>query len=159
MEGVRRLRNSDGFTLLEMLVVAAIVAVLAGAAIVGSRQAKIRAGEASTVSTLRSLNQAQFVYMQSCGKQRYAPTLVTLGSPAPGDEHGFVSADLAVSDPLAKSGYIVQMTGTSATPENPLGTSSACARSRVIAAKAPGKSPGAGTSWSWRPRRAASVCT
>lgn len=115
MQGVRRLRNSDGFTLLEMLVVAAIVAVLAGAAMVGYRQSKIRAGEASTVSTLRSLNQAQFVYMQSCGKQRYAPTLVTLGTPAPGDEHGFVSADLAVSDPLAKSGYIIQLTGTPAT--------------------------------------------
>lgn len=115
MEAVQRLRNSDGFTLLEMLVVAAIVAVLAGAAMVGYRQSKIRAGEASTVSTLRSLNQAQFIYMQSCGKQRYAPTLVALGTPAPGDEHGFVSADLAVSDPLVKSGYIIQMIGTAAT--------------------------------------------
>ena len=115
MEGVRRFRNSDGFTLLEMLVVAAIVAVLAAAAAVGYRQSRIRVGEASTVSTLRSLNQAQFVYMQSCGKQRYAPTLVTLGTPAPGDEHGFVSADLAVSDPLAKSGYIIQLAGTPAT--------------------------------------------
>jgi prepilin-type N-terminal cleavage/methylation domain-containing protein len=115
LQDVRRLRNSDGFTLLEVLVVAAIVAVLAGAAMVGYRQSKIRAGEASTISTLRSLNQAQFIYMQSCGKQRYAPTLVALGTPAPGDEHGFVSADLAVSDPLVKSGYIIQMTGTPAT--------------------------------------------
>ena len=115
MQDVRRLRNSDGFTLLELLVVAAIVAVLAGAAMVGYRESKIRAGEASTVSTLRSLNQAQFIYMQSCGKQRYAPTLVALGTPAPGDEHGFVSADLAVSDPLVKSGYIIQMIGSAAT--------------------------------------------
>lgn len=115
MEGVRRFRNSDGFTLLEMLVVAAIVAVLAGAAMVGYRQSRIRAAEASTVSSLRSLNQGQFLYMQSCGRQRYAPTLVALGTPAPGDEHGFVSADLAVSDPLPKSGYIIQMGGTPAT--------------------------------------------
>jgi prepilin-type N-terminal cleavage/methylation domain-containing protein len=115
LEVVRRLRNSDGFTLLEMLVVAAIVAVLAAAAMVGYRQSKIRAGEASTISTLRSLNQAQFLFMQSCGKQRYASTLVTLGTPAPGDEHAFVSADLAVSDPLVKSGYIIKMTGTEAT--------------------------------------------
>ena len=115
MQVVRRLRNSDGFTLLEMLVVAAVVAVLAGAAMVGYRQSKIRAAEASTVSSLRSLNQGQFLYMQSCGKQRYAPTLVALGTPAPGDEHGFVSADLAVSDPLPKAGYIIQMSGTAAT--------------------------------------------
>jgi Tfp pilus assembly protein PilE len=98
-----------------MLVVATVVALLAAAAMVGYRQAKIRAGEASAVSALRSLNQAQFLYMQSCGKQRYAPTLVALGTPAPGDEHGFVSADLAVSDPLPKAGYIIQMSGTPAT--------------------------------------------
>jgi prepilin-type N-terminal cleavage/methylation domain-containing protein len=112
---VGRLRNSDGFTLLEMLVVAAVVALLAAAAMVGYRQSKIRAGEASAVAALRSLNQAQFIYMQSCGKQRYAPTLVALGTPAPGDEQAFVSADLAVSDPLPKAGYIIQMTGTAAT--------------------------------------------
>ena len=115
MQGVQRFRNSDGFTLMEVLVVAAIVAVLAGAAMVGYRQSKIRAAEASAVSSLRSLNQGQFLYMQSCGRQRYAPTLVALGTPAPGDEHAFVSADLAVSDPLPKSGYIIQMAGTPAT--------------------------------------------
>jgi prepilin-type N-terminal cleavage/methylation domain-containing protein len=112
---VRIPRNSHGFTLLELLVVTAIVAVLASAAAVGYRQSKIRAAEASALSALRSLNQAQFVYMQSCGRQRYAPTLVALGTPAPGDDQGFVSADLAVSDPLEKTGYIIQMTGTPAT--------------------------------------------
>ena len=112
---VRLLRNSHGFTLLEMLVVAAIVAVLAAAAAVGYRQSKIRADEGSVISALRSLNQAQFIYMQSCGRQRYAPTLVALGTPSPGDEQAFVSADLAVSDPLEKAGYIIQMTGTAAT--------------------------------------------
>src|SRR5262245_33500314 len=54
------------------------------------------------------------------------------------------------------------MTRTFAAPEDIAseGTSNACARSRVIAAKAPGKSPGvrAGTNWSRSPRRAASVC-
>jgi prepilin-type N-terminal cleavage/methylation domain-containing protein len=112
---VRILRNANGFTLLEVLVVAAIVAILAAAAAVGYRQSKIRAAEGSAISALRSLNQAQFIYMQSCGKQRYAPTLVALGSPAPGDDQAFVSADLAVSDPLEKTGYIIQLTGTPAT--------------------------------------------
>ncbi len=53
--------------------------------------------------------------MQSCGKQRYAPTLVALGMPAPGSPHAFLSPDLAVSDPLLKSGYLIQMVGTPAT--------------------------------------------
>lgn len=112
---MRILRNSSGFTLLELLVVLSIVALLAGFAMVGYRQSKIRAAEASTVSALNALNQAQFVYMQSCGKQRYAPTLVALGTPLPGDTHGFVSADLAASDPLFRSGYGIELTGTPAT--------------------------------------------
>jgi prepilin-type N-terminal cleavage/methylation domain-containing protein len=107
--------NASGFTLIELLVVMAIVAVLASAATAGYRQSKIRAAETSALTSLNALNQAQFVYMQSCGKQRYAPNLVALGTPLPGETHAFVSADLAEADPLVKSGYVVEMTGTPAT--------------------------------------------
>jgi len=107
-------RDSAGFTLLELLIVMAIVAILATAAMVGYRQSKIRAAEGAIISALTTLNQAQFLYMQSCGRQRYAPTLVALGTPAPGDEHGFVSADLAASDPLLRNGYVIALTGTPA---------------------------------------------
>jgi prepilin-type N-terminal cleavage/methylation domain-containing protein len=110
-----RLRSDSGFTLIELLVVLMIVAVLASVALVGYRQARVRSSEASAVSALNAINQAQFLYMQSCGKQRYAPTLVALGTPAPGDEHGFLSPDLAVADPLQKSGYRFVMTGTPST--------------------------------------------
>jgi prepilin-type N-terminal cleavage/methylation domain-containing protein len=104
-----------GFTLIELLVVIAIVAVLASLAMVGYRSARIRSEEASAITTLTVINRAQFQYMQSCGKQRYAPTLASLATPVPGNERGFVSPDLALSDPLLKSGYVFQMTGTQAT--------------------------------------------
>lgn len=106
---------SAGFTLLELLVVLAIVAILSAGAVVGFRQARIRSNETSAVTTLNALNRGQFVFMQSCGRQRYAPTLQTLATPAPGDEHGFVSPDLGASDPLVKSGYFFELTGTPAT--------------------------------------------
>jgi prepilin-type N-terminal cleavage/methylation domain-containing protein len=108
-------RSSSGFTLLELLVVVAIVGLLASMAMAGYRQARIRSAEASALSALSSINQAQFLYMQTCGKQRYAPTLAALGAPAPGNDRGFISPDLAVSDPLLKSGYIIEMKGTEAT--------------------------------------------
>jgi prepilin-type N-terminal cleavage/methylation domain-containing protein len=108
-------KNPAGFTLIELLVVMAIVALLATGAMVGYRQSRIRASEASVLSALNALNQGQFIYLQTCGKQRYAPTLVALGTPVPGDGHAFVSADLAVSDPLMKSGYLITMSGTPAT--------------------------------------------
>lgn len=107
--------SSSGFTLLELLVVLAIISVLAGVAMVGYRQARIRSAEAAAVSALNAVNQAEFAYMQSCGRGRYAPTLVSLGAPVPGNAGGFLSPDLAASDPLAKSGYLFQLTGTEAT--------------------------------------------
>ena len=112
---MRTKRTAAGFTLIELLVVMAIVALLASAATAGYRQSKIRAAETSTLTSLNAINQAQFIYMQSCGKQRYAPNLVTLGTPLPGETHGFVSADLADADPLVKSGYLIEMTGQPAT--------------------------------------------
>ena len=111
---MRRL-SSSGFTLIELLVVVTIVALLTGMAVVGYRQARIRGAEAAAVSALNAINQAQFAYMQSCGRQRYAPTLVALGMPAPGNPAGFVSPDLAASDPLEKSGYVLQLRGTETT--------------------------------------------
>ena len=114
LSNVRRF-DSSGFTLLELLIVVIIVALLASVAMVGYRQTRIRGAEAAAVGTLNTINQAQFLFMQTCGKRRYAPTLVALGTPAPGDQHGFLSPDLAVSDPLPKSGYIFEMTGTPST--------------------------------------------
>lgn len=108
-------RTDPGFTLIELLVVMAIVALLASMAMFGYRHARIRSAEASAVSTLTTINRGQFMFMQSCGRQRYAPTLLALASPAPGDRHGFISADLGAPGALQKSGYWFQMTGTEST--------------------------------------------
>jgi hypothetical protein len=66
----------------------------------------------AAVSTLRTINRAQFAYMQGCGNQGYAPTLVSLSVPPPGSDSAFLSPDLTQSDPLQKSGYVFQMAGT-----------------------------------------------
>ena len=108
----RGLSKAAGFTLVELLVALAVVALLATAATVGYRQAKVRTAETAAVTALNAINQAQFAYRQTCGNRRYAPTLAALGTAVPGNPQGFLSPDLAVSDPLFKSGYVIQLQGT-----------------------------------------------
>ena len=108
----RLARSSAGFTVLELLIVIAVIGIVTSLAIIGTRQARVRAAEAAAISALRTINQAQFAFMQTCGNQSYAPTLVSLATPPPGTDSGFLSPDLTQSDPLQKSGYVFQMGGT-----------------------------------------------
>ena len=103
--------DSAGFTLVELLIVVAIVGILASISMALYRNARIRAGETTAVATLQALNQAQFAFSQACGNQHYAPSLVSLATPMPSTGQPFVSPDLGV-DPLVKGGYRFTMAGT-----------------------------------------------
>ena len=95
-----------------MLIVMALIGVVSSLAVLGVRHARVRASETAALAALRTINQAQFAYMQGCGNQAYAPTLVSLGTPPPGTDSAFLSPDLAQSDPVQKSGYVIQLGGT-----------------------------------------------
>jgi len=103
-----------GFTLVELLIVIAIVGVLASISMALYRSARIRAGEVGAITTLETINKAQFLFAQVCGNQRYAPTLAALATPMPSSGQPFVSPDLGI-DPLVKSGYQFTMAGTAVT--------------------------------------------
>jgi prepilin-type N-terminal cleavage/methylation domain-containing protein len=107
--------SETGFTLVELLIVLAIIGIIASVAMAQYRNARVRGNEVSAVASLHTINQAQFAYAQSCGNQRFAPTLVALGTPMPTTGHGFLSPDLAVADPLIKSGYQFVLGGTATT--------------------------------------------
>ena len=98
-----------GFTLLELLVVLAIVALLASAAMVGYRQSRIRAAEAaivsarSTRSTRRNSSTCRAA-ASSATRRRWSRSARRRRATST----AFVSADLAVSDPLLKSGYVIE---------------------------------------------------
>jgi type IV pilus assembly protein PilA len=106
--------RSAGFTLVELLIVLAIIGVLASVSMAIYRGARVRAGETSAIATLHAINEAQFAYSQLCGNQRFAPTLANLAAPMPTTGQAFLSPDLAI-DPLAKAGYQFTMAGTAVT--------------------------------------------
>lgn len=111
-------RRDAGFTIIEILIVMAILGIVGSLAVIGTRQARIRTAEAAAVGALRTINQAQFAFAQACGRQAYAGTLASLGVPPPGSDSAFLSPDLTQSDPLQKSGYLIQLGGT-AHPDAP----------------------------------------
>lgn len=105
-------RELAGFTLIELLIVIAVIAILAAAAIPWLLSARLSANEASAISSLEAINDAQVLYREVCGKGRYAPTLTSLSLPAPSTGDAFLSPDLTAADVVTKSGYQFTMGGS-----------------------------------------------
>ena len=106
----RRQALQRGFSLIELLIVIAIILILAAIAIPRMNRQMMAARETAAVGQLRTITQAQLQYNSQFGK--YASTLAELGPPASGAA-GPAAADL-IPKSLAEgkaSGYIftVQM--------------------------------------------------
>jgi prepilin-type N-terminal cleavage/methylation domain-containing protein len=108
-------RNARGFTLIELLIVITILGVLLSLAVASYRHARIRGSETAAIAALTAINQAQYSYMATCGNQRFAPHLTSLGRPNPGTQAPYLSPDLTVADEIIKSGYLIRMSGTEVT--------------------------------------------
>jgi type IV pilus assembly protein PilA len=106
------MKRQKGFSLIELLIVVAIILIIAAIAIPNFIRSRMAANEASAVSSLRSVNTAEVAYFTTYPNQGYSPTLVSLGGVAPCAVATVTSACL-VDDLLAnasaaatgKSGY------------------------------------------------------
>jgi prepilin-type N-terminal cleavage/methylation domain-containing protein len=96
--------SDDGFTLVELLFVAAIIALLAAIAVPSLIRARISGNETSALSSLRVVNIAQACYAASCGNDGFATSLGVLATRPAGATEAFLPAELAGTAPV-KAGY------------------------------------------------------
>jgi type IV pilus assembly protein PilA len=100
----RRLRTQRGFSLVELLIVVAVILVIASIAIPNFIRSRMRANESAAVQNLRNVTTANTIYLATYGIG-FASNLTKLGgSPGPIDANnaGLIDSVLASG---AKSGY------------------------------------------------------
>jgi prepilin-type N-terminal cleavage/methylation domain-containing protein len=107
---LRSSNAEDGFTLAELMIVIAIIAILLAMAFNEYRGMQTKGNEASALASMRSITTAQWQFALTCGRTKYAATLDALGQPVPQTGHAFLSPDLAQPNRFEKSGYTFQMT-------------------------------------------------
>ena len=115
----KKITNSEGFSLVELLIVVAIILIIAAIAIPNLLRSRMAANQAAAVATLRNINNSQATYISTYSQSGYADTFVKLGPGVPCDSTHACLVDEIIgcaAQPCAKSGYKYFIASTSAAP-------------------------------------------
>ena len=107
-----RVKNQDGFTLIDMLFVVALVGLISTLACPGLMRARGAAQSASALGSIRVVNSAQLSFAITCGLGFYAPEFQTLGVKPAGAIDAFLAPELSSAPTFIRSGYNFSMAGT-----------------------------------------------
>jgi prepilin-type N-terminal cleavage/methylation domain-containing protein len=111
------MRKQKGFSLIELLIVVAIILIIAAIAIPNLLRARMAANESSAVASIRTINTGMVTYNSTYPTVGYAATLAALGGVAPCTPA--VATACLIDSVLAagtKSGYNFAATGAGGPP-------------------------------------------
>jgi type IV pilus assembly protein PilA len=116
LKEIQQLKNQKqkGFSLIELLIVVAIILIIAAIAIPNLLKSRMAANESSAVGSLRTINTALVTYSSGCPNLGFAATLkeMNLGT-ACASGTGIIDNVLG-QNPATKSGYVITYTAGAA---------------------------------------------
>ncbi len=124
------MRKQKGFSLVELLLVVAVILILSAIAVPNIMRARIAANESSAIASLRNIATAQAAYAETYPELGFAPDLNTLGpGPTAGNTTSNSTNALLLDNVLGcptgvgtayceKSGYDFNITAATGTPLN-----------------------------------------
>jgi type IV pilus assembly protein PilA len=102
--------KQKGFSLIELLIVVAIILIIAAIAIPNLLKSRMAANESSAVGSLRTINTALVTYSSGCPSIGFAATLKEMNTGTLCTSGTGIIDNVLGQDPAVKSGYTITYT-------------------------------------------------